>query len=182
MAPARPSSRATRRRSRPGAPPGARQTKATRLRVSHAFHSQRIEPILDQLTEIAASLEFAAPGIPIVSNLTGKPLTERELGSPGYWARQAREPVRFMEGVQFLGESGTTQYLELGPAPVLAAMASECLDDDGQESALLIAAMHRRGPEPEALLRMLCTAQLHGAAVDWEPLLGAAAAVELPDG
>ncbi len=159
------------------------QAKTTRLPVSHAFHSPRVEPILDQLTEVAASLDFADPQIPVVSNLTGEPFTERELGSPDYWARQAREPVRFMDGVEFLSESGATQFLELGPAPVLAAMAAECLEDErGDTSPLIGGALSRRGPEPEALLRMLCAAQLHGAPVDLEPLLGAAKAVELPGG
>ncbi|KKK49145.1 hypothetical protein LCGC14_3138000, partial [marine sediment metagenome] len=130
--------------------------KITRLRVSHAFHSPRMEPMLDEFAEVAKGLSFAAPKIPIVSNLTGEPVSEEQMCSPGYWVRHVREPVRFMDGMRFLKDAGVTNYLELGPEGVLSAIGRECLDDfqDEQDAsqAALVPTLRASRPEVEALI------------------------------
>ncbi|MFI2208066.1 type I polyketide synthase, partial [Streptomyces sp. NPDC020192] len=51
----------------------AQGVKTTRLRVSHAFHSVLMEPMLDDFTAALADITFLPPRIPVVSNLTGEP-------------------------------------------------------------------------------------------------------------
>ncbi|WP_375139448.1 acyltransferase domain-containing protein, partial [Nocardia cyriacigeorgica] len=46
--------------------------QATRLNVSHAFHSPMMEPILGEFAESAATLAAAEPVIPLVSNVDGR--------------------------------------------------------------------------------------------------------------
>src|SRR5436305_1344282 len=72
-----------------------RGRRTTRLRVSHAFHSRRMEPMLAQFAEVARNLSFRTPEIPIVSNVSGDLLTAEEAASPDYWVRHARQAVRF---------------------------------------------------------------------------------------
>ncbi|MFB9467849.1 acyltransferase domain-containing protein, partial [Streptomyces cinereospinus] len=98
--------------------------KVTRLRVSHAFHSALMEPMLAGFAEVAAQLDYGIPRIPVVSTLTGRPVTE-ELQDPRYWVRQVREPVRFADAVTALAEQGVGRFLEVGPDTVLAAMAED---------------------------------------------------------
>ena len=50
-----------------------RRVKA--LRVSHAFHSHRMDPVLDELGQVAAGLEFGAPRVPWAGALTGELVT-----------------------------------------------------------------------------------------------------------
>ena len=70
------------------------QGRRTRpLNVSHAFHSPRMDPILDALTTTAATLTYHPPQIPVISNLTGQPAAGGELTTPAYWAA-ARPPPR----------------------------------------------------------------------------------------
>jgi polyene macrolide polyketide synthase len=138
--------------------------KATRLKVSHAFHSQLMEPMLAELTEVAEGLDFNAPQIPIVSNLTGEVLDADQATSPSYWARQVREAVRFKNGIDHLQEQGVSAYLELGPDGVLCAMARGSLADG---DAILAPLLRRGRSDSEALVGALAVAHSSGVAVDW---------------
>jgi acyl transferase domain-containing protein/acyl carrier protein len=155
--------------------------KVTRLRVSHAFHSQLMAPMLDELRELARGLSFAPPELPIVSNVTGKPAGE-ELQSADYWVEHVRRAVRFHDGVSFLHEAGVTRFLELGPNGVLSAMAHECLDEPLAAQTLFASSLRARRPEIKEIVGFLAQAQTHGVEIDWEALLGerTAARVELP--
>jgi acyl transferase domain-containing protein len=129
-----------------------------------------MEPMLDDFREVAGSLSFERPRIPIVSNVAGGPVSD-EVTSPDYWARHVRGTVRFLDGVRFLEGEGVTRFLELGPDGVLSGMARQCLTPGDGDEPLLVATLRRRKPEPEALIRFLAAAHVHGAEVDFEALL-----------
>ncbi|MYW21770.1 acyltransferase domain-containing protein, partial [Streptomyces sp. SID2955] len=84
----------------------ARFGRTRELAVSHAFHSALMEPMLAEFHEIAASLSYGTPRIPLVSALTGAPAAPDELSAPGYWVRHAREAVRFADAVTALYDDG----------------------------------------------------------------------------
>src|SRR5439155_3673504 len=85
------------------------------LRLSHAFHSPLVEPMLDAFGAIAAELDYAAPQIPVVSNVHGRIATPAELADPRYWVRHVRASVRFGAGVEALAGAGAERFVELGP-------------------------------------------------------------------
>ena len=146
----------------------ARGHKVSRLRVSHAFHSPRIEPMLAEFATIAEGLAFAAPRIPVVSNLTGNLATADQLTDPGYWVAHARSTVRFADGVAALRDGGVTTCLELGPDAVLTSMAAACFPDVFASLPVL----RPRRPEAQTLLAALGLVHARGIGPDWTTFFG----------
>ncbi|GAA1397236.1 type I polyketide synthase [Kitasatospora putterlickiae] len=151
--------------------------KTTRLRVSHAFHSPRMEPMLDEFRLVADKLTYTAPTIPVVSNVTGAVVEEFDAE---YWVRHVRQAVRFADGVNTLWERGVRRFLELGPDAVLTAMARQCIDEDTEVA--FVPALRAKRDEPETFAAFLGHAHTAGVTVDWEALYAGTGAqrVDLP--
>ncbi|MGW7256864.1 SDR family NAD(P)-dependent oxidoreductase [Streptomyces sp. NPDC054834] len=158
--------------------------KTSRLRVSHAFHSPLMEPMLAEFAEIAAGLTAAAPHTPVVSNVTGRLLTAEEIADPGYWVRHVRQAVRFADGIRTLGEAGVTAYVEVGPDAVLSGLGPACLADAEQadREAEFVALARRDRDEEHTLVAGLARAHTAGVGVDWEAFFAGrdARRVDLP--
>ncbi|MFC9329460.1 SDR family NAD(P)-dependent oxidoreductase [Kitasatospora sp. NPDC057015] len=152
--------------------------RTNRLRVSHAFHSPAMDPMLDELRAVAATLTFHRPEIPIVSTVTGQPATAEELGSPDYWAEQVRRPVRFRDAVVRMAQDGVRTMLDLGPDGSLATLAA----DHAGPAATTVAALRRDRPEPHALADALGRLHVGGTAVDWAAYFAGSGArrIDLP--
>ncbi|MFD0342972.1 acyltransferase domain-containing protein, partial [Streptomyces sp. NPDC127117] len=137
--------------------------KTKQLRVSHAFHSPRMEPMLTEFKTVAENLTFHAPKLPIVSNLTGE-IAGEELLTADYWVDHVRQAVRFLDGVRHLETQGVTTYLELGPGGVLSAMGQDCISN---EDATFVPALRKNRTEPEALTTALAELHVRGTRIDW---------------
>nr|WP_240436335.1 type I polyketide synthase [Streptomyces sporangiiformans] len=153
--------------------------KTRRLNVSHAFHSPHMDPMLDEFAAVAGRIELRAPEVPVVSAVTGRPADGGELSDPAYWVRQAREAVRFHDGVRTLEKARVTAYVEIGPEGVLTAMAGDCLTGD---DAVLVPLLRRDGDEADALVAALARLHVSGHEADWAALLAPLGArrVDLP--
>ena len=141
------------------------------LRVSHAFHSHRMDPVLAELAGVAAGLEFTVPRVPWACALTGDLVTEP---GPGYWPRQAREPVRFADAVAALAAQEISVFVEIGPDGTLSALGAENAD------AVFVPVLRPAEPAGPAVLAALARAHAHGVAVDWAAVLGSRRRVDLP--
>ncbi|WP_449344228.1 type I polyketide synthase, partial [Streptomyces malaysiensis] len=146
-----------------------RGVRTRRLRVSHAFHSARMDGMLAEFGEVLDGVEFHAPSVPVVSNVTGEVAGE-ELCSPEYWVRHVRETVRFADGLDTLRQLGVGSFLELGPDGTLAALT----DGDG------LPVLRRDRPEPLSLMAALGGLYVRGVEVDWGAVFPGARRVDLP--
>ncbi|MFD3736232.1 type I polyketide synthase, partial [Streptomyces sp. NPDC058632] len=142
--------------------------RTRRLRVSHAFHSPLMEPMLEEFRDVVAGLTPQAPSLPVVSNLTGMPATVEQLTSADYWADHVRNTVRFADGVRRLAGHGTGVFLELGPDGTLSALSRACLDAAGHEDAVVLPALRKDRPETTALTETAAGLHLHGVPLRWE--------------
>ncbi|HEY7147797.1 MAG TPA: SDR family NAD(P)-dependent oxidoreductase, partial [Streptosporangiaceae bacterium] len=151
-----------------------RGVRTRRLRVSHAFHSHRMDPVLGELADVAGGLAYAAPRIPWAGALTGELVTEP---GAGYWARQAREPVRFADAVMALTASEISVFIEIGPDGTLSALGPDAVDDEG---SAFIPVLRPGQPAAAAVLAALARAHVSGADVDWAAVLAGGQRIDLP--
>ncbi|MFJ2178446.1 SDR family NAD(P)-dependent oxidoreductase [Streptomyces sp. NPDC087851] len=144
--------------------------KARRLRVSHAFHSPLMEPMLARFEQALKQVSWREPEIPVVSGTAGAEVTD-----PAYWVRHVRDTVRYHDSVLELRDQGADLFLEAGPAGTLTAMATA-------DSGVWLPALRAERDEPETLLTAVAGVHAHGSTVDWTALLGARSAspVSLP--
>ncbi|MFF0390306.1 type I polyketide synthase [Kitasatospora sp. NPDC004615] len=163
----------------------ARGRKTRRLRVSHAFHSPLMEPMLAEFREVVARIVPGEAAIPVISDLTGGPATAEQLGSPDYWVQHVRGTVRFQDGVRHLERDGVTAFLELGPDGALTAMGQDCLTG-ATGSPVLVPLLRKDRPEAPAATAALARLHVTGVPVDWDVVHAvqsggpAGSAVDLP--
>ncbi|MFJ8637185.1 SDR family NAD(P)-dependent oxidoreductase, partial [Streptomyces sp. NPDC093568] len=151
-----------------------RRTK--RLRVSHAFHSPRMDSMLGAFRDIAQRLAYRAPTLTVVSNLTGRVVTAEEICDPEYWVRHTRDAVRFLDGMRATEERGVHRFLEVGPDAVLSAMGRDCV----VEEARFVPTARAARPEVPALLSAVAELHALGVRVDWRRAATPGARVGLP--
>ncbi|WP_218003942.1 type I polyketide synthase [Nocardia pneumoniae] len=149
----------------------AEVVKTSRLRVSHAFHSARMDPMLADFRAVAQRLTYRTPTVAVVSNVSGV-LAESALIDPGYWVEQVRGCVRFAPGVDALVAAGVRRFVEIGPDAVLAATTRRCLAEhpEAEADSMVTAASRRSADEVTQYVTMLAQAHIAGVEVNWRPL------------
>ncbi|MBB4689012.1 type I polyketide synthase [Amycolatopsis jiangsuensis] len=149
-------------------------TRTSRLRVSHAFHSPLMKPMLEEFATVARKLTYSAPSMPIVSAVD----SAADLSTPDYWVRQVRAAVRFSDGVRTLLDDGVRTFVEVGPSAVLTAMGQSCLS--GDDRATFVPVLRKDRPEGESAATAVATLFTLGAAVDYPAFYDGAHVAELP--
>jgi acyl transferase domain-containing protein/short-subunit dehydrogenase/acyl carrier protein len=141
-----------------------RGRKTRRLRVSHAFHSHHMDGMLEEFARVVSGLSFAEPRIPVLSNLTGEPLSTEQASDVSYWVEHVRQGVRFADGVHWLAAQGVECFLELGPDGVLSSMCLDCLTG---QPVTAVPLLRNERPEGRSVLGALAELWVRGVQVDW---------------
>ncbi|MCP3102823.1 type I polyketide synthase [Myxococcus sp. K15C18031901] len=137
--------------------------KSRRLKVSHAFHSPLMEPMVAAFEALATRVHPQAAGVTLITNHDGAE-AGADFAWPSYWARHIREPVRFEAGVRTLLGRGIRTFLEVGPKPMLSELAREVV---GAEDAVWLETLHPRRSDLAGMLGTLARLHVQGATVDW---------------
>jgi [acyl-carrier-protein] S-malonyltransferase len=95
--------------------------RAVMLPVSGPFHSALMQPAQDSLATTLESISFHDPAFPVAANADARLLT-RGPEVRDALIRQVTAPVRWVECIQLLAQSGATHYIEVGPGKVLSGL------------------------------------------------------------
>ena len=144
-----------------------RQIRCTRLSVAGAAHSRLLDPILDQWQQACAPLQALAGKTPIISSLTGQPLTQEHLQHADYWRRHLRQPVRFHQALQQALQQDIAVALEIGADAPLSSIGKRSFP--GTTHWIASARRHKAadGVTHDALLKLFAA----GLDLDWRALL-----------
>jgi acyl transferase domain-containing protein/NADPH:quinone reductase-like Zn-dependent oxidoreductase/aryl carrier-like protein len=151
--------------------------KSKSLDVSHAFHSARLDPMLDGLQQRAAAVKHSVPRISLVSNVTGEVFPGGTGPDPRYWRRHTREAVRFASCINALSAAGATVLVEVGPHPTLLALAARAIPD-AKWSA--VASLRRGRDERREMLAGAAALHVRGAPIQWDALMAADGGRRIP--
>lgn len=99
--------------------------RAVKLPVSGAFHSPLMQLAVDAFEPFLESFTFNTPRCPVISNVTARaerdPAVIKEL-----LVKQLLSPVRWVDSILLLKESGVSSCLEVGPGNVLKGLVRKC--------------------------------------------------------
>jgi [acyl-carrier-protein] S-malonyltransferase len=91
------------------------------LKVSGAFHSALMEPVIAEFSEIVSNVQFRSPNIPVVSNVTARPLTDVD-SIREELVKQLRNCIQWQGSVEYMTQSGVATFYEIGPGRVLSGL------------------------------------------------------------
>ena len=135
------------------------------LRVSHAFHSELMTPMVAPFIDFISHLNLSIPQIPLVSTVTGQ-LVTNEITSAEHWGKGVRQAVRFEQAIKSMINMGIRTFVEIGPHPVLSGMGRNCARDNVNLNWLPLL---RKGRDDwSTLLQTLGQLYSQGIDVDWK--------------
>jgi acyl transferase domain-containing protein len=158
---------------------------ATRIPVSHAFHTSVVAPVSEPLRRTLERLKLSPPELPIVANVDGRfypaegpDVTGRMLD---ILARQVASPVQFVAGLRTLYDAGARVFVEVGPKRALASFAEDVLG--GHDDVLTLFTNHPKTGDIASFNTALCGLYAAGLGYDVprpEPHAAMAAAPSAP--
>ncbi len=138
--------------------------KSKQLKVSHAFHSPLMNPILENFAKVAESIEYHLPHTKLISNITGKAATA-EISTAQYWIDHILAPVRFAEGMEILQQECNI-FLEIGSKPILLGMGRS-VSTQGQTETFWLPSLRPRKEDWQQILQSLGSLYVKGIEIDW---------------
>jgi acyl transferase domain-containing protein/acyl carrier protein len=150
---------------------------------THAFHSRLLDPIVPAFVGEVRKVRLHAPGIPFISNVTGRWITAAEATDPGYWARHANHTARFHDALQTLWQTEDPILLEAGPGRTLSVLAQQHPSKPEKVSGLAISSLrhhYENQPDTEILLAATGRLWLAGLEIRWDVLHAGASRRRIP--
>ena len=130
------------------------------LPVSHAFHSVLMNPMLDEFSKVAESIEFNPPNRGIISSVSGQLISD-EMSHAKYWVTHISSSVRFADAALALEQQGVDLFVEIGPGSTLIGLTKALIDKKGMPS------LRRGSQQGNTILAAMSYLHVNGVVVDW---------------
>ena len=95
--------------------------RAVMLAVSAPFHCSLMQPAQDRLAQDLRNLHFAAPTVPVATNVDAKLVKDGDAARNAL-IRQVTGAVQWVRSIQLLVGSGIERFVEVGPGKVLTGL------------------------------------------------------------
>jgi len=138
-----------------------------KLQTSHAFHSEMMEPILDEFRQQVSAVRLNAPQIPFISNVTGTWITNSEATDPGYWTKHLRQTVLFLDGSREMMKDESLALLEVGPGETLSRVIKRQAENLDRIVVASLPRPDEKRSAVECVLTSMARLWIAGAEVDW---------------
>ena len=138
------------------------------LPVNYAFHSPQMAGFQGEIMDALRGLEPSTGSTPMISTVTGQPVSGPELDS-AYWWNNVRQKVLFSTAIETVLAQGCNTFLEISAHPALLSAVSECATDS-RAGALLLPSLRRNTDDQEQMLGSLASLHIGGHPVDWRSL------------
>ncbi len=99
--------------------------RAIPLATAGAFHSQFMAPAREKLAKVLESVEFKAPVMPVLSNVTGRPHSSDAGAIKAMMLEQVTSATNWAADVAAAKELGVTRFVEFGPGKVLSGLVKK---------------------------------------------------------
>ncbi|MBN3958490.1 type I polyketide synthase [Nostoc sp. NMS8] len=142
--------------------------ESRQLQTSHAFHSEMMQPILEEFVQLLKTVKLNPPRIGFISNVTGSWISQEQATNPNYWSQHLRETVRFSDGISQLLQQFEDVFIEVGPGRTLSTLTIQHLDKDSKQQVLTsLRHVKEQQSDLSFLLKTLGRLWLLGVEIDW---------------
>ncbi|QLE40494.1 SDR family NAD(P)-dependent oxidoreductase [Nostoc sp. C052] len=142
--------------------------ESRQLQTSHAFHSEMMQPILEEFVQLLKTVQLNPPHIGFISNVTGSWISQEQATNPNYWSQHLRETVRFSDGISQLLQQFEGVFIEVGPGRTLSTLTTQHLDKNAKQQVLTsLRHVKEQQSDLSFLLKTLGRLWLFGVEIDW---------------
>ncbi len=140
---------------------------ATRIPVSHAFHTSIVAPASGPFVDALRRLDLKPPTKPVVANVTGDFYPQGATAETvlEYAGRQIASPVQFVKGLQTLYAAGARVFVEVGPKKALHGFVEDVLGSEHDDVVALFT-NHPKVADDVAFNQALCGLYAAGIGLD----------------
>ncbi len=142
-----------------------------RLPIDYPYHSDLTDPLRTQLLEQLDGIKGRPTSVTLYSGCKGAAIPGTALNTE-FWWDNARNKVRFREGIEAMAADGIQMFLEISPKSVLQSYVRDCLTESGHNGTVL-GTLEQTNAERIDAASIAMTVLANGGGIDETALFGA---------